>query len=581
MKGTKRRHGFACLLCMVIFLLAAVPVSAVSYTTDGFFTTLDVREDSSMHVTEEIYVTFTSPGHGIFRYIPNRSTKTYYMYDGELKQIPLRYYIDHVVCEGEEVETESEDGNLIVRIGSPDRTVTGPHKYKLEYDIVMYVDGIDYLDQMYWNVVPAYWDTDIDFAAFTINMPKEFDESAVDVITGPVGTGDTSRASWDKDGTTIAGHVDGLEHWEGITVRIVLPQGYWVGARDNTLVWRILQGAIALITVFVAGLFLRKGRDPKAVETVEFYPPDDLSPAEIGYIYDNQINDRDMTSLVMWFASKGYLKILAWTTETKFLKRDKVSIILQKVKDLPANAPAYQRRFFEALFEYGNEAHMDSLAVSTSFADGYAAAKESLSDRYGPKTKRKLQEGYGNMAIGCLAGIIVFIATVFALVFLVSTGGNAKYLLIESGVCGFIILLCTFAMSRPTDFRVQMLGRIKGFREFIRLAELDRIEKLVEQDPEYFYKILPYAYVFDLTDKWAKNFDALAPDPPVWYDGPTYYLSTPSVFCKSMDSGVRSALAESAVHTTSSSDFSGGGSFSSGGGGFSGGGGGGGGGGGW
>ncbi|MBQ4409805.1 MAG: DUF2207 domain-containing protein, partial [Firmicutes bacterium] len=146
---------------------------------------------------------------------------------------------------------------------------------------------------------------------------------------------------------------------------------------------------------------------------------------------------------------------------------------------------------------------------------------------------------------------------------------------------GLLVILSTLFMSRPTAYRAKMLGRIKGFREFIDLAEVDKIDRLVEQDPDYFYNILPYAYVFGLTDKWAKNFERLAPKVPDWYDGPAYYMTTPSVFCRTMDTGVRSALSESVVHTTSSSDFSGGGSFSSGGGGFSGGGGGGGGGGGW
>ena len=36
----------------------------------------------------------------------------------------------------------------------------------------------------------------------------------------------------------------------------------------------------------------------------------------------------------------------------------------------------------------------------------------------------------------------------------------------------------------------------------------------------YFYFILPYAYVFGLTDKWAKNFERLSPQTPEWNDGP-------------------------------------------------------------
>ncbi len=359
---------------MVMILLSAAPVFAVSYTTDGFFTTLDVQENSSMHVTEEIYITFSSPGHGIFRYIPNRNTYAYFMHDGALVQAEMPYQIKNIRCEGEEIATESENNLCVIRIGSADRTVSGAHKYTLEYDIVMYKDGIDYLDQLYWNVVPAYWDTDIDFAAFTVNMPKAFDPADVDVITGPVGTGDTSRASWDVDSShSLSGHVDGLERSEGITVRIKLPEGYWIDVKDNLWQWRLAEGIIAALALFVAGLFLLKGRDPKPTRVVEFYPPLGLSPAEVGYIYDNRIDDKDMTSLVMWFASKGYLKIHA--EEKQGILKDKVLITLEKLRNLPENAPAYQKHFFDGLFEGSNFADMKALSKSTSFADSYEAAK--------------------------------------------------------------------------------------------------------------------------------------------------------------------------------------------------------------
>ena len=280
MKRTHRRHVFACLLCMAVFLASAVPVFAVSFTTEGFFTTVDVQENSSMHVTEEIYVTFTTDAHGIYRYIPNDDVYAYFMHNGALQQKEMAYKIKNVKCEGEEISTDTGYGQLMIRIGSADKLIRGAHKYKLEYDIVMYKDGIDYLDQFYWNVIPTYWETDIDFAGFTVNMPKAFDESAVDVITGPVGTGDTTRASWDMDGSnSLAGHVDGLEKNEGVTVRITLPEGYWTDVKDETVFWRIAQGVMAALTVFGIILFVTKGKDPKPVRTVEFYPPDDLSPA--------------------------------------------------------------------------------------------------------------------------------------------------------------------------------------------------------------------------------------------------------------------------------------------------------------
>ena len=78
---------------MAVLLASSVPVFAVSYTTDGFFTTVDVQENASMHVTEEIYVTFTSDAHGIYRYIPSDDVYAYFMHDGTLQSKELAYKI--------------------------------------------------------------------------------------------------------------------------------------------------------------------------------------------------------------------------------------------------------------------------------------------------------------------------------------------------------------------------------------------------------------------------------------------------------------------------------------------------------
>lgn len=51
---------------------------------------------------------------------------------------------------------------------------------------------------------------------------------------------------------------------------------------------------------------------------------------------------------------------------------------------------------------------------------------------------------------------------------------------------------------------------------------------LVEDDPTYFYSILPYAYALGLSDIWAEHFRGLTLEPPTWYYGPdgwtTWYM---------------------------------------------------------
>ena len=78
---------------------------------------------------------------------------------------------------------------------------------------------------------------------------------------------------------------------------------------------------------------------------------------------------------------------------------------------------------------------------------------------------------------------------------------------------------CTVMMEKRTKQSAETLGKVLGLRQFIESAELDRINQLVEQDPAYFFNVLPYAYVMGLTDKWAKNFEKITIVQPDWYVG--------------------------------------------------------------
>ena len=71
-KNRTLRHVFACLFCLLLIALQTVPALAVDYTTESFHTTLDVKENSSMHVTEII----TGPRH-LPRYLDLRNRLVY------------------------------------------------------------------------------------------------------------------------------------------------------------------------------------------------------------------------------------------------------------------------------------------------------------------------------------------------------------------------------------------------------------------------------------------------------------------------------------------------------------------------
>ena len=125
---------------------------------------------------------------------------------------------------------------------------------------------------------------------------------------------------------------------------------------------------------------------------------------------------------------------------------------------------------------------------------------------------------------------------------------------------------------------LKTLGDLLGLKKFIETAEKDKLEKLVEDDPEYFYAVLPYAYLLEISNKWIKKFEDIMEVNPDWFEGDSFNSSNLSNISKSMviittptfDNGgiSRSSGGGGGGYSSSSSSYS----SSSGGGGHSGGG---------
>ena len=134
--------------------------------------------------------------------------------------------------------------------------------------------------------------------------------------------------------------------------------------------------------------------------------------------------------------------------------------------------------------------------------------------------------------------------------------------------------------GKLSESALAKMGKVLGFREFIQTAELDKINQLVEEEPEYFFKVLPYAYVMGLTKKWVKKFEKIDIKMPGWYEANTAGAFIPVLYMGDAMNNMSGHMTSVAMPSaTVDSDIGGG--FSGGGGGFSGGGAGGGGGGFW
>ena len=139
-----------------------------------------------------------------------------------------------------------------------------------------------------------------------------------------------------------------------------------------------------------------------------------------------------------------------------------------------------------------------------------------------------------------------------------------------------------FWMSAPTKQGRGVLDRIAGFKQYLSIAEGERLDRMhpPQDTPELFEKYLPYAIALGVENRWAERFAGVLAAAAAaghqqfgWYSGSSNPWSDPG--------GFAGRVGASLASTVSSASTAPGSRSGSGGGGSSGGGGGGGGGGGW
>ena len=64
------------------------------------------------------------------------------------------------------------------------------------------------------------------------------------------------------------------------------------------------------------------------------------------------------------------------------------------------------------------------------------------------------------------------------------------------------------------------MGDLLGLRNFILLAEKDRIEALANENPTVFYDVLPFAYVLGVSDVYMEKFKDVPIAKPQWLSSP-------------------------------------------------------------
>src|SRR3989339_20760 len=169
--------------------------------------------------------------------------------------------------------------------------------------------------------------------------------------------------------------------------------------------------------------------------------------------------------------------------------------------------------------------------------------------------------------------LVVFFALAWGGGFVLAEMGEVC-LSIQPILLSLVVILCVIALIMFFKFeaRLSQKGREMkeewlGFKMYLEVAEKYRMQNLT---PDLFEKFLPYAMIFNVEKKWAKNFEAMHLPAPEWYHSAMVAgapMSSSSVSSFSPSSFSSSFISSFSSSFSSSGGGGGGGSAGGGGGG--------------
>ena len=302
---------FLSLMILPYFQLSnKTPVmNADGFTIKSYKVNLDVQENNQVLVTEDITVYWYDINHhGIYKFIPQWLEYT----SKNNETIKRRANITNLRSSSDPYTVDIVNNKTRIKLGSTNSYVKkGLKTYQISYMYDMGKDPFTGFDEFIFHTIGDYWGTSIPNVSLQIKMPKAFDNTKINFFLDKYRKRNiTNLVDYSiKDNTIYASTKLSLSN--SLTIDIELPDNYFQNCNSSYGIYSlVIIIIIFILTYYNFRRWQKYGKDyAKHVKTVEFYPPDNLNAAQIGYIYGITSSTKLTIALIIELASKGYIKI--------------------------------------------------------------------------------------------------------------------------------------------------------------------------------------------------------------------------------------------------------------------------------
>ena len=268
--------------------------------------------------------------------------------------------------------------------------------------------------------------------------------------------------------------------------------------------------AILILTLINYLIWFKYGKDEIVIPVVNFYPPQNINPLEAEFAYKGLATKRGIGAYVIYLASKGFLEI----------KEDKKGeYTIKRIKDYNISTNLSDVEMLKALFPFDFDV-VTKFDLQTSYIF-HDTSERMINKLNNHKEVIFFKETVNNSWLIFMIFCLLVLITL-ALFYIHSY----NYQLIKLFFCLTCIIIssvCTYQLPKRNNVGNRILGKLLGLKKFIEVAKKQEIQKLVEENPNYFYDILPYAYVLDVTNTWIKKFENISIIDPKWEANNKFY----------------------------------------------------------
>jgi len=451
---------------------------------------------------------------------------------------------------GYRAKSSTENGQRYLTISS-DTGFSGEQTFQLSYTLSGLVTKGEESQTLNLPLLAAQ-DYRVGEVALAVNLPKNF-TSYPSFISGYYGEIIEDYMNFSTTAQAVSGTVNViLQDSDTLDMTLTVPEGYFSGKHGEGALSKIMPVLVAVLLVLALFYWWRTLRNGPLRVQARTLPPDGVNPGDLPYLLAGA--DADFNMLVSHWATLGYLS---------FYVNKSGHVILRRRMSMGNERRKYEQKLFDLLF--GQENLCDGASVRYKKVGERAMAvvprywgRRLFDKRSGAPAMVKLlcslacafamvlaMDAVAPEKLHSLFLLVGFVAG-FALCWIMQGGFGRFYLsdwvwtgisagcglllLIVGGLGGIALLMApavavaaflgwqTTHGGRRSAYGSEVLSQTLGFRRFLQHAAEHHVLQMTRRDPQYFYKMLPFAEAMGQGQRFVALFHDVQLEPCQWYE---------------------------------------------------------------